>query len=257
MFVLAFLVWVFVRDYPHQRGYADYQNSDSGSERQTFKETLLGIPQVFRYRNVLLLFLIPGGLVGGVLTFAGLWGIPYLTAEYGLSKPQAAALTSTLMVAMAVGSPASGWLSDRLGRRKPLYMLWTAAALVGWVLLIYVPDLSMVTVLALLIVTGFSSGVVVLSFAFAKETVPPSLAGTVSGVVNTGVMMGPMLLQPAVGWILDTRWEGGIAEGVRVYGSASFQAGFSLMVAWLGLSLLLLFFTRETHCKQQRVAGRL
>jgi hypothetical protein len=32
--------------------------------------------------------------------------------------------------------------------------------------------------------------------------------------VNMGVMMGPMLLQPAVGWILDRKWQGEVINGL-------------------------------------------
>jgi hypothetical protein len=90
----------------------------------------------------------------------------------------------------------------------------------------------------------------IIGFAFAKESVPAYLAGTVSGVVNMGVMMGPMILQPAVGWILDQKWQGEMDAGIRVYSLDAYQAGFALMLAWLVLSFVLLFFTRETHCCQ-------
>jgi hypothetical protein len=58
-----------------------------------------------------------------------------------------------------------------------------------------------------------------------------------------------MLLQPLVGWMLDRHWGGALVEGIRVYGQAAYQAGFALMVAWTVLALVLLCFTRETHCR--------
>ena len=64
-------------------------------------------------------------------------------------------------------------------------------------------------------------------------------------------MTGPMVLQPAVGWILDRRWTGDLAGGIRVYDLAAFQSGFSLMIGWLAVSALLILFTRETGCRQQ------
>ena len=91
----------------------------------------------------------------------------------------------------------------------------------------------------------------IISFAFAKESVPLPLAGTISGVVNMGVMLGPTILQPATGWVLDLKWQGGMVAGARVYGLEAYQAGFTLMVAWLVLALVLLFFTKETHCRQR------
>ena len=90
----------------------------------------------------------------------------------------------------------------------------------------------------------------IISFAFAKESVPSHLAGTVSGITNMGVMMGPTLLQPAVGWVLDRCWQGNMLAGVRIYSFDAYRAGFSLMFAWTALSLVLLFFTKETHCRQ-------
>ncbi len=102
----------------------------------------------------------------------------------------------------------------------------------------------------LLVLVGFFSGNMIIGFAFAKEPAPARLAGTASGVVNMGVMMGPMLLQPAVGWVLDLKWQGGMADGVQVYGLDAYRSGFSLMLAWIGLSLLHILFTREIHCRQ-------
>jgi MFS family permease len=155
------------------------------------------------------------------------------------------------MVAWAIGGPAAGWLSDRIGRRKGLYMAGTATALLGWIAIIFAHEISTFSMLALLILTGASSGVMVISFAFAKESVPAYLTGTITGVINTGVMIGPMLLQPAVSLVLDARWEGKIEGSVRVYGEEAFQAGFSLMLVWLLLSLILLAFTQETFCRQR------
>ena len=250
MFAVAALVWLFVRDYPHERGFKDYVGSNEGAQGQSMQVIFKGILEVFRFRNTILLFIVPGGIVGSVLTFSGLWGVPFLSSHHGLTTTQSSALTSTLLVSMAVSGPLSGWLSDRIGRRKPCYIAGAATALAGWIAITYLHDISVYSLVGLMILTGLSSGVMVVSFAFAQESVPRSMAGTIAGVINTGVMVGPMLLQPAVGWVLDAKWDGMHQDGVRVYGIEAFQSGFSLMFIWVGLSLVLLFFTRETHCRQ-------
>ncbi len=249
-FLICAGIWVFVRDAPREKGYTDFP-LPGGPTPKTSQSGIAGsIVEVFRYANTALLFVIPGGIVGSVLTFSGLWGVPYLASHHHLSTAGASALTTTLMVAWAVGGPVFGWLSDRLGHRKPLYLAGLAVCLAGWAAILLIPSLPFALLTGLLALTGFSSGSMIISFAFAKESVPARLAGTVSGIVNMGVMTGPMVLQPAVGWLLDRNWQGKMAAGIRVYPLEAYQAGFSLMLAWLVLALLLLFFTRETHCCQ-------
>lgn len=62
--------------------------------------------------------------------------------------------------------------------------------------------------------------------------------------------MGPTLLQPAVGWILDQKWQGDVIRGIKLYTMDSYQAGLSLINAWAVLSFFLLFCTREIYCRQ-------
>ena len=169
----------------------------------------------------------------------------------GIPAAEAALLTSSLMVAWAIGGPVFGWLSDRLQNRKGLYLGGCALAVAGWMTIILLPGLSLPLMTLTILATGFSSGCMILSFAFAKESVPRELAGTISGVINMGVMSGPMILQPAVGHLLDRLWTGEMADGIRLYTAESYRQGFALMLAWIILSLLLLLFTKETGCRQQ------
>ena len=111
-------------------------------------------------------------------------------------------------------------------------------------------ELSVGIMIGLAVFIGLGSGCMVLGFAFVKESVPPSLGGTATGVCNAGVMLGPMILQPAVGWILDLNWHGEMENGVRIYDLAAYRWGFTLVVAWSLLSAVLIFFTTETNCRQ-------
>jgi len=243
-------IWIWVRDFPHEKGYGDWLPRSEEKVRMSFRSIIAGILEVYRYRNTVLMMVIPGALTGSMLTFAGLWGVPYLSTHHGLPAAKAALVTSAMMVALALGSPFFGWLSDRLGRRKPLYILGCGLTLVGWAAAFYIPGVPLGVLVALLIVTALSSSVMIVTFSIARESVPERLSGTISGVTNMGVMVGPMVLQPAVGWMLDHQWQGQTAEGVRLYGTAAYQAGFGLMLAWMAVALVLLCFVRETHCRQ-------
>jgi MFS family permease len=215
--------------------------------------TLAGVvrdfPTIFTYRNTWLIFLAQGGFVGAMLAFTGLWGPPYLRQRFGLAATEASAVCSVMIVCWAIASPLAGQLSDTIGRRKPIYLGGAIAAASGWSTLFFAPlPLAAFTVIAA--VTSFSCGAVVVAFAYAKESVPVRFLGTISGAVNVGNMLGPTLLQPAIGWMLDRRWTGTIANGARVYSETAFQSAFTMIVAWSALCAVLIALTKETRCRQ-------
>ncbi len=246
--VVAALAWLAVRNDPADRGYQSYAATETTAAERP--RVLDGLLEVLRYRNVVLLFVAAGVGSGMTLSFAGLWGVPFLTTHYGLTPTHAATLCSMMLVVWAGGSLAYGALSDRIGRRKPLYLGGLIAALVLWSILIYVPALPYLVLVALMAAIGFVASCFIVTFAFAKESVPARLAGTVSGVSNMGVIIGPMILQPLVGVILDHTWQGTLVNGKRVFAFASYQLGFSCALVWGVIALVLLLFTKETYCKQ-------
>jgi MFS family permease len=216
----------------------------------------VGLLEVLSYRNTVLLFFLSGSMTGLVLTFAGLWGVPFLTTQYGLTQTFAAGLCSTMMVTWALGTLVFSTLSDRIGKRRPLYIGGVIAALALWSALIYTKLPSTPMLATLVAGIGFCAGSFIISFAFAKESVPARLAGTASGVANMGVIAGPMLLQPLVGVVLDRSWQGtlgtGAFAGKRVFEFAAYSQAFSMMLVWGALSIVLLTFTRETNCQQRQ-----
>ncbi len=246
--LLALLTWLIVRDDPSERGMRSYSSQRSGIVSP--HSMLGGIREVFRHRNVWLIFIGCGAITGPMLAFGGLWGVPFLSSQYGLTTAQAAFVTSVMLVAWSVGSPLAGALSDRLRRRKLPLLVGGVLAAVLWGILIYVPALPYPALMAIMVGLGLSSGVVVIGFAFCKESAPAALAGTASGIANMGNMLGGMAMQPLIGLLLDLGWEGGVSGGVRSYGFAAYSVGFTLMLAWLLAGLAAFAFARETHAKQ-------
>jgi MFS family permease len=244
--LLAVVIWTAVRDDPAERGYAGY----APTVPVRHAPILQSIGQTLASRNVWLVFLISGAVSGPTLTFGGLWGVPFLSAHYGLTTSEASMITSLLLVCWAVAGPFVGALSDRLRRRKPLYALGAVLATAGWCAALLLPGVPLPLLIALLGFTGCASAAVMVGFAIAKESAPAALAGTAGGIANMGNMLGGMIMQPAVGWILDRHWSGTFANGVRVYDFGAYRAGFTLMIAWLAAALVLLVFVRETHCRQ-------
>ncbi len=252
MLGVAGLACALVRNDPAERNYRSYAPSVLQKVNQiSVWQLLKGFKHVFAYRNTWLIFLAQGGFVGTMIGFTGLWGPPFLRQRFDIPSTTAAAICSVMTVCWAVSSPICGHLSDKIGRRKPVYLSGAVTAAIGFAIMFYVPALPLWGFVLLGGLASFACGAVILGFAYAKESVPVHYLGTVSGAINVGNMIGPTFLQPAIGWVLDQRWAGQTMNGLRVYRLVDFQAGLSLMVGWLALACALIAVTRETHCKPQ------
>src|SRR5258706_1896162 len=206
------------------------------------------VREALSYRNTWLLFLASGAFSGIVLAFAGLWGVPFLVSIHGFSVPEAAATASAMLIAWSIASIGFAPLSERIGRRKPILLAGLVLTIVLWAAVILAPPLPRPALVALILCLGIATGVLVLFFAFAKESVPARLAGTASGIANMGVMLGGMVMQTLVGVVLARHLTGKIAEGVRVYDLDAYRWGFAAMLAWCVLSIALLRLTKgEDH----------
>ncbi len=250
--ILCLATWLHVRDDPTERGHVSHYPGEHGAASST--SLLQGLVEVLSYRNIWILTAVPIGFSGAVLTFAGLWGVPYLRQVHGLDPKSAALVTSLLLVAWALGGPLLGNWSQRVGRRKPLYVGAAAVALACWGAIIFLP-LPLWAFVVLLVPAGFASGNIIIGFAWAKESVPLRLVGTASGFCNMGPLLGGMLLQPAVGWILDRHWTGALAGGARTYDAAAYGAGFALIFATMVIAAFVLLFAGESHCRQMHDEG--
>jgi hypothetical protein len=82
------------------------------------------------------------------------------------------------------------------------------------------------------------------------------LAGTATGVHNTGVMIGALVQLPLLGWVLDAMWTGRSVAGVRLYDVHAFQVAFGVLLAWLAVSLVCVLLARESHAQPLDAARR-
>lgn len=252
MLATGLLAMLAVRNDPSELGFATYAPvALQRPKTVNLREVLKGFRQIFGYRNTWLIFCAQGGFVGAMLSFTGLWGPPFLKARYSVTSATAAGICSVMIVCWASASPVCGYLSDRFGQRKPIYVAGAILAALGWATLFYAPGLPLAAFTVIAALTSFAAGAVIIAFAYAKESVPVRFLGTISGAVNAGNMIGPMLLQPAIGWVLDRQWTGQFAAGgTRLYDVHAFQVAFALIVSWAALTCVLAALTTDTGCRQ-------
>jgi len=246
--VVAVLIWLVVRDDPGSYGYKSYAHT-SVLENGNLPAGA-ALKSVTTRKDTWLLFFAGGFSAAPVLVFAGLWGVPYLTQVYGLERTYAATITSTMLVAWAIGGPLLGGFSDRVGLRKLPYLFSTALTTLFWSIFLFV-DLPYMLLYPLLAAIGFMSGGLIIGFAFAREVNHPGASGAVGGVVNMSVLGIAAIMQPVLGRILDFHWDGVVLNGARIYSSTAYSSAFIWLLVSSVLSVVVVSLTRESYCRMQ------
>lgn len=222
---LAIVIFAVVRNAPSG-------NSATGAAvAQNWGEVWAGLRRAATLWNTWKIALVAGCMSGPMLVLGGLWGVPYFMAAFDLERPHAAYLVSLLLLGWAVGAPLSGWVSDRLRRRKAILVFGLSILTVALALLCFLPSPSLMMATALLIVVGIAGSAMVPSFALVRETSAETIGGSVTGIVNAMTVASGALLQPIVGFVLDFVWDGSVEYGSRVYAPSDYQIAFTIMFA--------------------------
>ncbi len=248
--VLALAGFLVVRNRPEDAGFPGLHPSGAAfSPKMPEQPWYLSLFSVVRVKKVWPGFFVQFGMVGGLYSFMGLWAVPYLCDVFETPRQSAARYVTFMLVAFAVGSFFFGWISDRLGLRKPVLLsaallnagAWTALITAPWS-----PGISGFLIFGLL---GFAGSGFVLTFACAKEVIHPALAGMAVSVVNTGCFIGTAIMQPLFGRIMDLTWDGAMDGSVRVYAAADYRNGFWVMLAFAAVGVAGALCIRETRCR--------
>lgn len=214
--VLAVVTWWRMRDRPEQLGLAPVHAAPPrvGEVRWT-----RAVVRVLANPATWPAFMVNVGVGGSYFAFAGLWAVPYLQQVYGLSGVHAAQHSSLLLLGVATGSLAIGYISDRLRSRHGVMRVFVGLYALSWTPWLAGVDWPMWATLTCFFAMGFLIPGFTLSWTIAKEANPPEFAGIATSIVNVGIFLGTGILQPLVGWVLDRgretgdvsqAWPGGI-----------------------------------------------
>ena len=204
---------------------------------------------VFRNPQSILCGLISGLIFVPTSIFDMVWGVRYLQEAHFFDYGEAVMRSSMVPLGWIIGCPLLGFLSDRIGRRKPVI---AGAALVllaclAWIL--FGPREALPPYL-LGIVAGVASGAAMLPYTVIKEANPANMGGTATGVVNFLNFTLTALLGPVYGALL-THVSGGAADRTLEH----YQAAFQSMLYGVGLAFVLTLLLRETGPATRRAAS--
>ena len=195
---------------------------------------------VFRNPQTILCGMIAGLIFIPTTIFDMIWGVRYLQEAHGYQYGEAVMRSAMVPLGWIIGCPLLGFISDRVGRRKPVIVGGAVVliACLGWILYGR-PDLLPPYVLG--IVAGVASGAAMLPTTVAKEANPPEVSGTATGAVNFLNFTFSALLGPVFGGILMA-----VSGGAAQMSLEHYQTAFEPLLYGVGLAIVLTFFLKET-----------
>lgn len=238
--ILAALILFIVRN----RSTSKHQPQEVSSLKEVFKnfKHILKNPWTWVNSVIALLFYTT------TVNFAGLWAVPFFQTAYGFNKALAGFAASTIYIGWIVGGPFIGYWSDRLGQRKPMILLFSLVALVAISAVIYVNDLPVWLVFALLLIGGIALSGQLLVYTLSVELNIAKAKGSAIAFTNFMVFLAGSIVQPLVGCLLDHHAHVTRGAAAPLFTTADYH--FALIVFPLSLALtflLTLFFKEEKH----------
>jgi MFS family permease len=218
------------------------------TQDEGWKPIALAFGVVFRNPQSILCGLISGLMFIPTTIFDMVWGVRYLQEAHGLDYSDAVMRSATVPFGWIIGCPLLGFISDRIGRRKPVIIgsAFVLLVLMAWALY---GKTGVLPPYVVGLVMGIASGAAMLPYTVIKEANPPQYGGTATGVINFLNFTFSALLGPIFGWLF-IRSSGGTSQVTL----ANYQSTFRPLLVGVGIAIILAFILKETGPAARRGA---
>lgn len=243
--VLAILLYCFIQDAP---GTARHQYKPEN--QLSIRDSLL---RVITNRQSWLNALYAGFLFAPTAIIGEYIGPVFLQYGLGFNAHTAALAISLIFVGLGISSPLSGWISDKLGHRKPIMIISAVSGVVLTSLLIYYPAMSSTAICLLLLIFGITNTGLIISYAVSMELHEKQVRGMSIALTSMISILTGVSMQMLVGVLLD-QTSGSRSNHIETLKLADFQAGLWILPLFSLIALMLTFTIRETFCSRNKSA---
>ena len=229
-FVLAIATWFIM---PHEKGDSPAHHGplSVGSVIKPFRTVFSNVQSWL------------AGIVGGLLFLpttigALVWATSFLHGGEKMTMAAAASDASMVPIGWVIGCPLLGYISDKIGRRKPVLIIGALVMLAAGLSAIYVP-VGVMPRFSVALLLGIASGAAMIPFSMMKEVNPSEVKGTAAGVMNFLVFVTTGIVSPFISRLM-------VPDQASPLSLHEFQTAFLPLVGGVVIAIILSLFLRET-----------
>ncbi|MDP3560764.1 MAG: MFS transporter [Legionellaceae bacterium] len=239
---LAVLLFMYIQDKP----MSDSSTTQSSSKPHI--NIIQSLRIILSSRQTWINALYAGFLYGPTTVIGEAMGPAYLEYGRGLSAHAAAFATGLIFIGWVVGGPFTGFISDRIGRRKPCMVISAVCGIVLTSLLVFYPHMSRNMAYGIFFLFGLTNSGVSIAYAVSTELHQRYVVGTAIAFTNMMSIFVGATLQPIVGHLVDSV-AAGRAYHVETLLLSDFQYGLRILPLSSLIAFVLALMVKETYCK--------
>ncbi len=238
--MLAVLIYQFIQDKPEQQR--------SGIKLSQQISIFQSLKIILSCRQTWINALYAGFLFGPSAVIGEAIGPAYLEFGRGLTAHAAAFATGLIFIGWGISGPISGWISDKMQRRKPIMIFSALSGILLTSLFVFYPHIDKTFAYVVFFAFGATNTGVAIAYAVATEIHERKVVGTAIAFTNMISIFVGALFQPIVGRLVDLV-SGPRAYNVKTLLLSDFQAGLKLLPLCSLIALILACCVKETYCK--------
>ena len=230
--LILILALVFLKDFP--------ENYNAKQSNYTSLTLAQGLKLAAKNKQNWLAGLYIGLLNLAVLLLGAMWGTTYLKIiNPDFTEATYTGIIGMIFIGTIIGSPLSGWISDRLKSRKKAMIGGAVLSLLVMLLIIFPPSTSSIIFYGLFLLLGLITAAQSIGYPVIGESNDDKVLGTANGLSAVVLMGMGAIGQPLFGKLVDVF--GGNAD--------AFQKAIWIMPIAFVLALLCVFLLKETFKK--------
>jgi len=198
---------------------------------------------VFKNPQSWLCGIISGLLFAPTTIFAMTWAVAFFEKDKQFVFHDAAITSAMVAFGWVFGCPLLGFITDKIGRRKPVLIGGAVLMIISLLQLIYLQDLYPAKIS--MFIFGLGSGAAMIPYSVIKEANPDYVKGSATGAINFITFGVTTLLSP-----IFSSWFGE-SLGKVTSGDLHFQHSILFWIGGIVLAIIISLMLKETGSKVQ------